>query len=201
MSQVSYLADASPTAQPVDFSFPPGPHNEEEWRWLLFPYDTKPIALKLERWAVRFVRENVEKLQPAPEEQDHVGWEIYQRDLRKVQDDIQEGRYIALTRDWIELIESPAGWKEALYQCISYKDSNWTRAHVARLMRDPAKLEEIRTLWDEVNYPKKKLLTTPIPSAENQNGQSLPAGTSSSNGSLPKQESSPANLTECASGQ
>lgn len=200
MNESSYLADASPTAQPVDFDFPPGPNGEIEWRFQLWPYDTKPIALKLERWAVRFVRANVEKLQPGPDDADPTGWDIYARDLKAVQDDIKSGRYVALTRDWIDLIEGAAGWKEALYECIAYKDSNWTRNHVVRLFLNPEKLEEIRKLWDEVNYPKKKSPATPIQSEESPNRSSLPGGTSSSNGSLPKSESSPANSTVCVSG-
>ncbi len=167
MNSMHYLANQSPTAQPREFEF-----DDRTWRW--YPLDTFAIAVQLERWVVKTVRANVEKLRPDDEDSDPVAWRIYHEDKQASQQRIERGLYGVFTVGWESILEgTDAGFAEAFYQCVRFKEPLWTREHTQRLLADDERKEIIYKEWLEFNHPKAHSKTSkPPPVDQNQrNGQ------------------------------
>lgn len=144
------LADNLPQAVPWELVF-------GGRRWQVWPVDTMAIAAQLERWVIQAARRNVEKLKPAPGEEDATAWEVYRDDRQRVGDDIAAGHYGAMGRRWREMLHmTDEGFAEAMYQCIRYKCDDWTREHVKRFMADSPRYDAFFAEWMERNFPKAK---------------------------------------------
>jgi hypothetical protein len=175
MNQQHYLAASMPQPMPHAFEF-------DGREWNLFPLETVGIAQQLERWVVQFVRANVEKLRPDDGNDDPLAWRIYQEDRQAAQAAIQRGLYGALTPGWESILEgTEAGFAEALYQCVRFKEPDWTRELTRRFLADSKRKEEFYASWREFNHPKAPApAKTTTPGSRQPNADS--AGTSSSGG-------------------
>jgi hypothetical protein len=179
VDELNYLMDCQPTAQPVEFEF-------EGRIWQIWPYDTLAILLTLERFVIQSIRRFVEKLRPADDDTDLELWTIYNEDKQQTLDDIKAGLCGAMQPRFKKVIETGIGWRNSIYECVRYKEKDWTPAHVARLFnykkypQNIAKLQEIQDLWNEINYPKVEgALDKPQPDIAESQEQKDSAGTTS----------------------
>ena len=161
MNALHYIVNQTPTAQPLEFEF-------EGRAWRLFPIDTIGVLGPLERFVVQFVRANVEKLRPEVDDEDPQAWANYREDKAAAQSAVQRGLYGALTSGWDEVLNrTDAGFAEAVYRCVQYKEPAWTRDHVQRFLADPERKAEFYTAWMDYNYspkaPTRKTQADPRP--------------------------------------
>jgi hypothetical protein len=147
MNTLFYLDDNSPTSLPTEFEF-------EGKTWNLWPYDTYGISRLLERWVVKFVTQNVEALRPDDKDEDIFAWRIYNESKKLCQENIERGNYGVGTDGFVQVINSTdAGYAEALHQCLSWKQPDWTRELTKKIWN--TKKEDITKLWLELNFKKK----------------------------------------------
>lgn len=153
MNDTHYLSQTGPTAVPADFEF-------DNRKWYLFPASTKAIAEQLERWVVQQVMRNSETRRPTEGDavNDPLLWRAYNEWSERTRRDIDRGLYGALSPGWWAMLEgSDRGFAELLYQCVRFKEPDWTRDHVDRIVRNEADYEVMWKLVMELNHPKEPL--------------------------------------------
>lgn len=182
MNSLHYLSAQGPAAKPRSFNF-------EEKDWLLFPVSTLAIAEELEVFVVQEVMRNAAKRRPHPDNKDPVLWQVYNEWAVYTRRDIDRGIYGALTTEWYAMIEgSDRGFAEALYLCVRFKNPNWTREHVARLLSNKEDENAIWDIWMGLNHPKAPSQEQRSPPADQAPSSTESAGTS---GSPPQSADSP----------
>lgn len=187
------LASNTPKATPARIE------DFEGQDWDMYPLETIGVATPLERWVAQFVRRNVELLRPDDDNEDPVAWRSFNDDVEECRRAIRRGDYNALMPDWLMIVCRPGseGFKEAIFQSIRFRNKDWTREHVKRLLEDEANADAVYAMFDELNFPKANARLSKSRHGASANDQPLSTG----NDSLPEPacvESSQANSTSAA---
>lgn len=157
VSSTHHLSQQGPDAQAYHFEY------DNRW-WHMLPVTTKGVAAELERWVVQQVARNSELRRPTNDCTDPLSWRIYNEWSERTRRDIDRGIYGAMTNGWWSVIEgSDDAFAEVLFICIRFRDPNWTRDHVKRIMANPEDHEVLWQAYLDLNHPK-----TPSPPSTGQ---------------------------------
>lgn len=170
----------SGVCEPIEFHFEGKP-------WRLWPMDHPALAAQLERWVARYVARNVELLRPADDDGDPLAWNIYAKRSDLCQKNLERGLYCFGMDGFNDVINRRGvPFAEMLYQCVRFRqkkdETEWTREHAARIVRNDQACDQIYDVWREFNYPK-----TPGPRQDHRPAESGPESSQSAgteNGSL-----------------
>lgn len=173
MNNLHYLSQQGPEAQPHSFHY-------EGREWWVFPLSTKAIAAQLERWVVQEVMRNSEARRPDKDDPDPIIWRTYGEWSEQTRRDIDRGLYGAMAPGWYAIVEgTDRGFAEMLFQCVRFKEKEWTREHVARLMANEADYNAVYKIVMGLNHPKAPSQEPRSPPEADATTKNPSAGTSS----------------------